>query len=548
MHKKSLSIILSVFLLAGTAQFTYAAPTLGDRWNQLKDDLTEAESGNYYYASTKLKSAEKLYETYFKEAALDVDPETDQIIENTFDYNREHIKTRDLVEAGFNRQAIDKSIYKIAFMKVQEALEKGDDDSFFDWYSVLDKKFLLSKNPDLKTNEAILEIKDNPNNIYKHRNTINQELLEIFKIKTVEEIEEAIAAVSAGKTNDAIKFTYEGYYYYRSAHPALVSTAGEQKAALVESAMKDAMQVARSGQPNVIIKSDLEQILNTIEPIVRGYEGASADAIALHAIKDRLALVEEEYEPAVKSGKLVDKVEYDETIAFLSKAQEIYDKNKDSLKKLDEAKIEQLGANLEKLKGIVDSYGEFSELKPIVTESIIMIENLNQGTTVTTSPTDYISEIKNLLGQAKTQYQSGNADAAFDLVTAAYLDNYEFVEKDLAELDLKLMEQIEIMMREELREMIKNKDTISEVDNKISLILDKLQKAEDLLSGKSPLKSANKVILPLAQQSDFGIKSHEVQCGDGKMLILKQSTKTSACVSESSFFRLVKIGWGTPLN
>ena len=196
----------------------------------------------------------------------------------------------------------------------------------------------------------------------------------------------------------------------------------------------------------------------------------------------------------------------------------------------------------------MDSYGEFSELKPIVTESIMMIENLNQGTTVTTSPTDYISEIKNLLGQAKTQYQNGNADAAFDLVTAAYLDNYEFVEKDLAKLDLKLMEQIEIMMREELREMIKNKDTISEVDNKISLILDKLQKAEDLLSGKSPLKSANKAILPLAQQSDFGIKPHEVQCDDGKMLILKQSTKTSACVSESSFFRLVKIGWGTPLN
>ena len=548
MHKKSLSIILSVFLLAGTAQFSYAVPTLGDRWNQLKDDLTEAESSNYYYASTKLRNAEKLYETYFKEAALDVDPETDKIIENTFDYNREHIKTRDLLEAGFNRQAIDKSIYKIAFMKVQEALAKGNEDSFFEWYSVLDKKFLLSKNPDLKINAAILEIKDDPNKIYKHRNTINQELLEIFKIKTVEEIEEAIAAVSDGKTNDAIKFTYEGYYYYRSAHPSLMSTVGEQKAAIVESSMKNAMQVARSGQPNVIIKSDLEQILNTIEPIVRGYEGASVDVIALHAIKDRLALVEEEYEPAVKSGKLVDKIEYDESVAFLSKAQEIYDKNKDNLKKLDEAKIEQLGTNLVKLKGIVDSFGEFSELKPIITESIIMIKDLNQGTAVTTSTTDYISEIKNLLNRARAQYQNGNTDTAFDLVTAAYLDNYEFVEKDLAKLDLKLMEQIEIMMREELREMIKNKDSNSEINSKMEAILNKLQKAEDLLSGKSPLKSENKIISPLIQQSDFGIKSHEVECSDGKILILKKSTKTSTCVSELSFSRLIQIGWGTPLN
>jgi hypothetical protein len=177
-----------------------------------------------------------------------------------------------------------------------------------------------------------------------------------------------------------------------------------------------------------------------------------------------------------------------------------------------------------------------------------MIKDLNQGTAVTTSTTDYISEIKNLLNRARAQYQNGNTDTAFDLVTAAYLDNYEFVEKDLAKLDLKLMEQIEIMMREELREMIKNKDSNSEINSKIEAILNKLQKAEDLLSGKSPLKSENKIISPLIQQSDFGIKSHEVECSDGKILILKKSTKTSTCVSELSFSRLIQIGWGTPLN
>ncbi len=36
----------------------------------------------------------------------------------------------------------------------------------------------------------------------------------------------------------------------------------------------------------------------------------------------------------------------------------------------------------------------------------------------------------------------------------AYLDNYEYIEASLAEKDKPLMETMEIMMREELRQMI----------------------------------------------------------------------------------------------
>ena len=86
----------------------------------------------------------------------------------------------------------------------------------------------------------------------------------------------------------------------------------------------------------------------------------------------------------------------------------------------------------------------------------------------------YVNNIKQLLEQAKEEYSQGNVEEAHSLVTKAYIDNYEFVEWELAQYDEELIEDVEWMMREELRGMIKNEAPVSEVNAKIDEILIKM--------------------------------------------------------------------------
>lgn len=522
--------------------------TLGDRWNLLNSALKEAENTNYPWATKKLAEAKQIYYDYFKDAALEVDPASDQIIESAFSYNSEYIKTKDLLEASFARQAIDKSIYKISFMKLEQALDDGDADEFLKWFAVMETKFAISKNSDLVTNTAVAEIKENQDKIHHYKGTIKSELLNIFKTKVVEEIEEAIAATDQGKTNDAIKFTYEGYYYYRTLHPHLVDTLGQEEADNIESNMKAAMDITRSGAPNSQIKSKLEQILKNVEPGVKGHQGQSESVLALSGIKDRLHLVEEEYRLAVTDGKITNQVEYDETVIFLQKAMSILDENKPDLESLDKDTIIKIESNLKQIDGIVATVGNLSDLQHLVDDSTSVIDTLiEKSGMVENRSTDYFANIEELLEESKIQHTSGNSQAALDLVTEAYLDNYEFLESPIAEHDKELMEEIEIMMRIELANMIKNNAEQSKINDHIDMILEKLDKSKSLISNTDIL-TANSVLMSPLVQFEMGIEPEQIECTNDKVLLLKKSTNTPACVTSQSFSRLVEIGWGKIIN
>jgi high-affinity iron transporter len=58
----------------------------------------------------------------------------------------------------------------------------------------------------------------------------------------------------------------------------------------------------------------------------------------------------------------------------------------------------------------------------------------------------------------------------------AYLDNYEFLEADIEAKDPELMESIEIMLREELRRLIKEHASIEQIEAKIAEINSNLDK------------------------------------------------------------------------
>lgn len=113
-----------------------------------------------------------------------------------------------------------------------------------------------------------------------------------------------------------------------------------------------------------------------------------------------------------------------------------------------------------------------------------------QGSNNTTSsetsepetPLEFISVIRGLLNQTIIEYTNQNYTGAEELATAAYLDNYEYVEGPLAEIDEPLMLTTEVQMREELRKMIQDRVPVEELQAHIDVINDNLDKSVELLS------------------------------------------------------------------
>jgi hypothetical protein len=79
------------------------------------------------------------------------------------------------------------------------------------------------------------------------------------------------------------------------------------------------------------------------------------------------------------------------------------------------------------------------------------------------NPLIFLTNINNLLQKSMTELNAGNNTGASELVDIAYIDNYEYIEDPLKELDKDLMEETEIMIREDLAGAIEDKKSIDEI-------------------------------------------------------------------------------------
>jgi high-affinity iron transporter len=107
--------------------------------------------------------------------------------------------------------------------------------------------------------------------------------------------------------------------------------------------------------------------------------------------------------------------------------------------------------------------------------------NLSSGSEGGSEQAKYFSIIRELLNSTITSVNAGDYDAADAAAIKAYLDNYEYLEAPIEKHDPALMLDIEIEMREELRQMIREERSPQEISSFITAILGKLDQAEDLL-------------------------------------------------------------------
>lgn len=101
------------------------------------------------------------------------------------------------------------------------------------------------------------------------------------------------------------------------------------------------------------------------------------------------------------------------------------------------------------------------------------------------NPGEIISEIRSLLNQTIIEYQNKNSSGASALVEEAYLENYEFIEAPLAEQNETLMEETEVMLREQLRDLVKSDSVEADIQALIQKINSNLDQADQLLTNQT---------------------------------------------------------------
>jgi high-affinity iron transporter len=100
----------------------------------------------------------------------------------------------------------------------------------------------------------------------------------------------------------------------------------------------------------------------------------------------------------------------------------------------------------------------------------------------------YFTNIKNLLSDVVTEVkESRDYRRADKAAVTAYLDNYEYLEAPIEKLNATLMQDIEVGMREELRDMLGQEQPTAAVENFVDGILVKLSRAKELLDNNPSL-------------------------------------------------------------
>jgi len=468
-----------------------AEATLGDDWAAIKKTL-----GNAYKAETTdeslklLDDAKAIYESKFAAAAKMHDPDTHNVIMACYDDAEAAYKAGDNKQAKLWIQCQEKSIYTLGMVKMEDAISKNNAAEYLDWSKIVQKKFKVA-DKDPATSALFTAIENDPSQLKTYSAVIRENMLDIFEIKTVEELEEALIKYAEDDTYSAKKYAYEGLYYYRTLDPYVADSIGQSKADALMGLMVKAMAISDSANDGVSVADLTAQMKDTkkeVEKIVMEHNGIAGtpEALALAGIADRLTLVKVEYVDAVdNSGNVINDMEYAETVAFAGGAVEIAEENADVLKAISSSDFSALQSELSTIQSNVDKKSAIPTVLKGADEAGKIVKSLRSGAGEGGANLGgYFDTINRLLIVGQAAYANGDSDLAFEVVSEAYLDNYEFLEAPIGEVDSELMLKIEEDMREDLRNMIKSGKAHNLVEAQILMINNDLEKAESLLTGE----------------------------------------------------------------
>jgi high-affinity iron transporter len=215
------------------------------------------------------------------------------------------------------------------------------------------------------------------------------------------------------------------------------------------------------------------------------------------------------------SNQLFSKVDYENSQGLVNISRSNYEKIGSSL---DDRRRQEIDAFFSQLENSIVQKASIESISQLVTAierdlaEYLLSSSSNQGATtqIKTEHSQYFSTIRNLLSDVITEVsENSNYRAADKAAMTAYLDNYEYLEAPIERLNATLMEDIEVDMREELRNMLKEEQSPAAIQGFVDGILVKVSEAEQLLDNDSSFAGQNQTGASTMTQSRLGFADIE---------------------------------------
>ncbi len=202
-----------------------------------------------------------------------------------------------------------------------------------------------------------------------------------------------------------------------------------------------------------------------------------------------LKTAESEYGIGIDNGTIINIAEYQDAQGFVSSANELFNKTINNLNESMTNKFREIKDSLYQLNTSMSNKEDAKQISTIVNKvtnlipTILNVQAKDLAILVSTEKesTELIDNIRNLLDQSIEKIKNSDYQNAETLVIEAYLDNFEFLEGEIAKHDESLMKDTEVLLREQLRNLIQEKASLEDIQKMVDNINTKLNEIEKLL-------------------------------------------------------------------
>ncbi len=176
------------------------------------------------------------------------------------------------------------------------------------------------------------------------------------------------------------------------------------------------------------------------------------------------------------------------SVSLIHSAREIFQSSLDPNSRLD-SEISSFFDDLERSVSQKEDFIRVANLITAIQRDLLGTES------VTFDSNNLYDNIRILYSELKTSLDDNDYDKAEELAIEAYLENFEYLESNIEIVDSELLETLEVNMREELRNMILDHSSVTEIKEFINFtILPDLQMAETLVSQLDTSITANPML------------------------------------------------------
>ena len=241
--------------------------------------------------------------------------------------------------------------------------------------------------------------------------------------------------------------------------------------------VRSSTQMSEIGTNIIQIKNILNDINSAIlNPNSSGYNSAISSTIIV-LLNDTSKFYQlSDFGNSKNPSSLVD---YENAIGTADISHMLY---KNISKVFDDSKQKELESFFADLENSLLSKSDIQSITVLIKALQTNLAENESDTQSNDSLRPYFTNIKNLLSDIDAAIRNdSDYSSAEKYATTAYLDNFEYLEAPLEKVDPILMKNLELMMREQLRELLKNSQQ-SEAIVLLNNITTNLSKAADLLN------------------------------------------------------------------